>query len=143
MASMAPHRQVGVPVVRHHPYSRIEEGGDSKVVVWVETIAMEAVDTAIAEVVAAVVEDRRLGMEEDIPVRLDGNEIVVAVVVAVAAGPIVAMTTAEEDTMEADMETIIVATIEEVAAAVVAGAGVKCCFVHRYRLLLLWKSISK
>jgi hypothetical protein len=34
---------------------------------------------------AAVVEDRRLGMEEDIRVRLDGNEMVV---VAVAVDPI-------------------------------------------------------
>jgi hypothetical protein len=35
------------------------------------------------------------------------------------------------------METITVATSEEVAEVEVAGTGVKCCFVHRYRLLLL------
>jgi hypothetical protein len=81
-----------------------------------------------------VVEDRRLGMEEDIPVRLDGNEMVVVVVAAgvAAVDPIVAMTTAEEDTTEANVETIIVAAIEEVGAEV-AGTGVKVCFVHRCR----------
>jgi hypothetical protein len=126
MASTVPHRQVGVPVARRRPCNRIEEDGVLKaVVVWVvETIAMEAVeDTAIMEVVVAVVEDRRLG------IRLGGNEMVVAVVVA-AEDPIVAMTTVEVDTTEADVETITVAVVVEVE---VAGTGVKFCFVHRYR----------